>query len=143
MLRVCKLTDTALEATLRLFLDPETLVEKHPTFRMLTTPLEKLKRRALKLKKELDGKQLGIDLRVAEGASATGGGTMPDHPIPTYVLALSSSAHPPQALNGLLRRNEPPVIARISGNEVLLDMRTLLDGEEKIIAEAVQRIAGA
>jgi L-seryl-tRNA(Ser) seleniumtransferase len=143
MLRVCKLTDIALEHTLRLFLDPDTLVKKHHTFRMLTTPVDKLEKKAQQLKKELKKKNPAINIRVAEDASATGGGTMPDHKIPTYVLALSSAGYSTQALSYALRRNEPPIITRISSNEVLLDMRTLLDGEDKIIMDAVQRLEKA
>jgi len=141
MLRVDKLTDLALEQTLRLYLEPDTLVENHPTLRMLTVPAETLKKRAAKLRRRLDKEKLDINTRVAEDVSATGGGSMPDLAIKTYVLAVTSPTLSADRLNDLLRQNEPPVIARISDDEVLLDMRTLLDGEEEAVFQALKRIA--
>jgi L-seryl-tRNA(Ser) seleniumtransferase len=141
MLRVCKLTDMALEQTLRLFLDPDTLITNNPTLRMLTAPVDSLKKKALRLKAMIQKENLALTVRVAEEQSATGGGSLPGFGIKTFVVALSSPKYSADRLSRLLRQNEPPVIARIKNDEVLLDMRTLLDGEEKIIVEAVKRIA--
>ena len=141
MLRVCKMTDMALEQTLRLFLIPDTLIEYNPTLRMVTTPAEALKKKAMKLKKMVEQEKLAISVRVAEDESATGGGALPATPIKTFVLVLSSSALSPDRLSCLLRQNEPPIIARIKNDEVLLDMRTLLEGEEKAILQALIRIS--
>lgn len=141
MMRVCKLTDMTLEQTLRLFLDPDTLTDNNPTFRMLTTPAQVLKRKATKLKNTIQKERVPIKARVAEGESSTGGGSLPGFPIKTFVLALSSPHHSPDRLSYLLRQNEPPIIGRIKNNEVLLDMRTLLEGEEKAILEALKQLA--
>lgn len=140
MLRACKMTDMALEKTLRLFLDPETLLEKHPVFRMLTTPMQTLKRKATQLKNRLEKEKLPLKLRVGEDFSAVGGGAMPDHPLETIVLALRSPDYPADKLNLFLREHQVPVMGRVSKNEVLLDMRTLLEGEEKIVFEAIKNI---
>ena len=140
MLRVCKLTDMALEQTLRLFLEPDTLHENHPTLRMLTIPLETLRKKAVNLKKRIDTVKTNLTVRVTEDESAVGGGTMPATSIATYALAVSTPALSPDRLCHLLRKNEPPVIARIKNNEVLLDMRTLLEGEEEIVLEALKNI---
>ena len=141
MLRVDKLTDMALEQTLRLFLEPETLVEKHPTLRMLTTPPETLKRAAVRLKNRLQKTGCSFAVRVAEDESEVGGGSLPATPLKTYVLAVSSPRLSADALSALLRRNEPPIIARIAHDEVLLDMRTLLPGDEKHIVAALNNSA--
>ncbi len=141
MLRVCKMTDIALEQTLRLFLNPDTLIENNPTLRILTTPAEALKKRAIRLKKMIEKEKLPVSVRVAEDESATGGGALPAVPIKTFVLALSSSALSPDRLIYRLRQNEPSIIARIKNDEVHLDMRTLLEGEEKAILQALIRIA--
>ncbi|MCE5251625.1 L-seryl-tRNA(Sec) selenium transferase [bacterium] len=140
MLRVCKLTDLALEQTLRLFLEPERLPEVHPTYRMLTVPLETLRKRALSLKKKIDGVPGALHVRVVEGESETGGGSMPAVPIKTWVLAVRAGNLSPDRLSFLLRQHEPPVIARIRNDEVLLDMRTILEGEEKIVLGALEDI---
>ena len=143
MLRVCKLTDTALEQTLRLFLEPDTLLEEHPVLRMLTIPLERLKKRAEKLKKRLEKEKLPLRVRIGEGESSTGGGSMPGFPIRTFLLELTSPSHSPHRLSALLRQNEPPIIGRISNDEVLLDMRTLLENEEEVVFQALKRITQA
>jgi L-seryl-tRNA(Ser) seleniumtransferase len=57
------------------------------------------------------------------------------------VLAVTSPTLSSDRLNDLLRQNEPPIIARISNDEVLLDMRTLLDGEEEAVFQALKCIA--
>jgi len=141
MLRVSKLTDLALEQTLRLFLEPETLVEKNPTLRMLATPAAKLKRRAERLARAIRKRNPAVQVRVAEGESATGGGSLPAVAIPTFVLAVSASNQSADELSHCLRRNKPPIITRIKNDEVLLDMRTLLDGDEKTIEEAFARLS--
>jgi L-seryl-tRNA(Ser) seleniumtransferase len=143
MLRVCKLTDIALENTLRLFLDPETLLQKHPTLRMMTLPLASLKKRAQKIKTALDKEKLSLEIRVGEEETAVGGGTLPDYPLQTYVINLRSSRLSPPKLSFLLRQHEPAIISRISKQEVVLDMRTVLESEDKIVLDALKRIGSA
>ncbi len=144
MLRVCKMTDLALERTLKLFLDPGTLKERHPLYSMMSMPGSRLKSRASRLKMRLSlKKNPSINVRVAEDQSAVGGGTMPDYPLDTWVLALSSARLSAERLNALLRENDPPILGRIKNNEVLLDMRTLLGGEDRIVEDAVRRIAAS
>jgi len=141
MLRVGKLTDAALEHTLRLFLDPETLLDRHPTLRMVTTSAQKLKQKAARMKRQLDKKQVDVDVRVEEDESGMGGGSLPGVPIPTYVLAVRAPKLSADRLSYLLRQNDPPIITRIKDDDVLLDMRTLLEDEDKIVVKAIERIA--
>jgi len=141
MLRVGKLTDLVLEHTLRLFLDPDTLIENHPTLRMIATPAEKLKTRAQRMKRRIDQQNNRLHVEVKESESEVGGGSLPITPLRTYVLALKSETHTAEQLTALLRRNEPPIIARIAHDEVLLDMRTLLDGDEATIVQALKNMA--
>jgi len=47
---------------------------------------------------------------------------------------------PADRLSYLLRQNEPPIIARIHEDDVLLDMRTLLEGDDEIIYQALKRM---
>ena len=179
MLRVGKMTDMALEQTLRLFLEPEKLVERNPTLRMIATPAAVLKKAAVALRKKIERRQnevfgggessrdesthgesspsadkvgrasrlptkveiLPLKVEIEASHSATGGGSLPVTPLPTYVLAVTLAGCPPDRLSYLLRRNEPPIITRIEADRVFLDMRTLMDGDDRIIAEALARIA--
>ncbi len=141
MLRVGKLTDAALEHTLRLFLDPETLCETNPTLRMITMPKAAVKKRAQALQRRVARENIPVDVQVTEGESATGGGSLPATPIPTYVLVVRVDGVPPDELNARLRRHEPPVIARVKDDAVVLDMRTLMDGDDKVIVSALKQAA--
>jgi L-seryl-tRNA(Ser) seleniumtransferase len=137
MLRVGKLTDCALEQTLRLFLDPDSLPQTHPTYRMLTVSPAILRKRAERMQKTIEKATGEYALRVTESESATGGGSMPASTIATWVLAVRSATLTADDLARALLRNEPPVITRISSDEVLIDMRTLLKGEDAVVAQAL------
>ncbi len=141
MLRIDKLTDMALQHALRLFLDPETLTEYHPTLRMLTRPVTDLSNAAGRIRRRLAHSAPGLELETQRGKSAVGGGAFPGYEIPTVQLALRLPGLSPETLSRRLRCNEPPVIARIRNQRVILDLRTLMDGDGKIVIEALTRIA--
>jgi L-seryl-tRNA(Ser) seleniumtransferase len=138
MLRVGKMTDLVLERTLRLFLEPDRLPETHPTWRMLTLPAASLgpRARALAATAVAAGAPAGA-LRVVASESTTGGGSLPGHPIPSFAVAARQPGLPAAELLRRLRRNDPPVIGRIQDDDALLDVRTMLDGEDDIAARAL------
>lgn len=137
MLRVDKCTDIALEHTLRLFLDPDRLPETNPTYAMLAVPLETLRRRARGIQRRVLENAVQASLRIVEGESALGGGSLPATPIRTWLIALTVPGWSAGELAARLRLHEPPIIARVADDAVLLDMRTLLPGEDKELARAV------
>ena len=141
MLRAGKLTDTALEQTLRLFLEPEKLIDTNPTIRMLALKPDVLKKRAEKLIRAIKNKNISLNIKIKEGESEVGGGSLPDVALKTYLLEISHDTTSADKLNLLLRKNEPPIIARISENKVVMDMRTLLDGDDEIIVQALKKIS--
>ncbi len=140
ILRVCKLTDAALEHTLRLFLEPETLHKTNPTYRMLAVKKKTLKARAEELKQKLDRRHLPFSTAVRKGQSAMGGGSLPAVPIDTFVLAVRPETMSPDAFSALLRTHTPPVVARISDEEIVFDMRTLLEGEAEAVFNAINHV---
>jgi L-seryl-tRNA(Ser) seleniumtransferase len=141
MLRVGKMTDVTLEHTLRLFLDPDNLVEQNPTLRMLAVRADTLKQRAEQLKQVLDPVKGTLQTKVVAGESATGGGSLPAVPLPTFLIAVTSPKQNADQISHFLRQNEPPIIARIVHDEVQLDTRTLMPGDDLIITEALKRLA--
>ena len=141
ILRVGKLTGMALEQALRLFLDPDALPQTHPTLRMLTADAAAIEKRALAIQGQLQQAGCGLRVEVVAGESAVGGGSLPAVPIATRLLAVRSPLCPPDRLLDLLRRNEPPVIGRIRDDDVLLDVRTLLEGEDEQLTRALLNIA--
>jgi L-seryl-tRNA(Ser) seleniumtransferase len=72
---------------------------------------------------------------VRESTSAVGGGSLPEVTLPTYVLALSGGD--PDDLLARLRACDPPVIARIEEDRVVLDPRTVMPGEDEDVVRGV------
>ena len=144
-LRIDKLTLAALEATLRLYLDPDLAVKRVPTLRMICMDREELRLRARKLarilEKRLTGHPVldasGISLR--PGASRTGGGAFPEHDLPTWLVCVRTDAHSPDALRDALLRAEPPLAARVEDDALCLDSRTLDDSEFPLVADVLGR----
>ena len=135
MLRVGKLTDMALEQTLRLFRDPALLPEKHPLYRMLAKTLPELRAAAKKL-----AAAIGAEASVEEGSSEMGGGALPGVELPTALVAIRSEKISAAEIAKRLRCRDLPVIARIQDDRVVLDVRTLLPGEDEIAAGALREV---
>lgn len=137
MLRVDKMTDLALQETLKLFLQPlEVLTAENPTLRMISMPADEIKKRAIRLKRAVDKNSNGkLSLEIIEGSSATGGGSLPATPLPTWLVAIKSNEYSADRLCYLLRMHEPPIIARIENDAVVLDLRTVMENEDKVIAQ--------
>jgi len=140
-LRIDKLTLGALEATLRLYLNPGEVLEKLPVLRMLTVPLDTLAGRARALAGQIEA-AVGpcLLVEVVREQSQVGGGAMPLAQLPTWAVALASPSLTAAALAARLRQGEPPVLARIAAERVLLDVRTLQEGEEEEICTALAKI---
>ena len=139
--RCGKLSIAALEATLRLFLAPEKLAERHPIYRMLALTPDGLGRRAKKLAAALR-KALPADvvLAVEDGASQVGSGAVPVETLPTKVLSVRSPALSAEDLARRLRLLAPPIYARIHKDAVLFDFRTIQPGEEAIVERALNTL---
>ena len=72
---------------------------------------------------------------VTESPGEAGGGSMPGVILPGWAVALT----PAEELERFLRGWETPVIGRIHKGKLLLDVRTLLPGDEAVIAAALAR----
>ena len=144
-LRIDKLTLAALEATLRLYLDPDLAKQRIPTLRMICATPQELKTRAAKLARLLR-KTLApaeLDISVREGASRTGGGAFPEHNLPTNLVCLRSEALTPDRLRETLLHTEPPLVVRVENNTLCLDPRTLTDAEFPLVAKALEQAVRA
>lgn len=142
-LRIDKMTLAALEATLRIYLDEEKVAEEIPGIAMLTRNIAELKRDAQKLSRMIKA-TLGdrVNLEVLKDFSQVGGGAMPLESLETYVVSISSNGISLDKLEYELRKNDIPIITRISKDRMLLDVRTIFTDEYKIISQALQRIIG-
>jgi L-seryl-tRNA(Ser) seleniumtransferase len=129
--RIDKLTLAALEATLRQRLTGQ--LDEIPVERMIRASVADVRRRAAMWSVKLE--ERGVAVTLVPGDSAVGGGSLPEHGLPTVLLALSG---PASRLAAALRHGEPPVIARIEKDACCLDPRTVLRGEDETLIDAVE-----
>src|SRR3954453_15217457 len=113
-LRADKLTLAALEATLRLYLDPERARREVPTLRMLEEPAEVVRARAERLAVLVGG-------TLEETTARVGGGALPLAELPRFAVAVEETLAVP------LREGHPPVVSIVREGRCLLDCRTVAD----------------
>jgi L-seryl-tRNA(Ser) seleniumtransferase len=137
-LRADKLALGALQATLEIY-RRGSFMEEIPTLRMLSLTCEEVEKRARqflsRLREQL--KQDSLRFELIEGESAIGGGAAPTARLRTALIALNHDSLSPDALDHALRRNAPPVIARIAEDNVLIDLRTVAPDEEDELLNAL------
>jgi L-seryl-tRNA(Ser) seleniumtransferase len=140
-LRPDKMTLTALEATLRLYLEEPQAVASIPTLRMLTRPIADLDRQARGLAKKMKrhfGSRLQVEVVTSEGRA--GGGSLPQTPLPSRALALAVATLSAQDLETRLRHASTPVIGRVEHGVVLLDLRAMLPGDQEVIMAVLEEV---
>lgn len=137
-LRSDKFTLAALEATLRLYQEPERSRREIPVLAMLTAGAGEVAKRAERLLALLPD---SLQPRLAEGRSAVGGGSAPAVTLPTTLVTLLPGELGVQGLLLRLRLAEPPVVARAEGDRVALDARTMREDEVEAAARAVAEAA--
>ena len=131
-LRIDKLTLAGLEFTLRVYGNQAEAAAGIPVLRMLTCPLDRLERRAKRLYRQWKGKiDSFCQVKIKEEFSQVGGGALPLQRLPTWVMALRPLSTTAARMEKRLRESHPPVIARVQEGEILLDLRTVAEGEEK------------
>ena len=141
-LRIDKLTLMALGETLRLYRDERTAVREIPTLRMICQPYRSLKKKAERLIKLIGKlKTQNFFVELADGNSKAGGGALPLLELPTRLLCLVPGNLSSRFMENWLRTYDPPVIARVEKERVLLDIRTIQQKELKTLAQAIRELA--
>ncbi len=145
-LRLDKGRIAALEAVLRLYLDPDRLAERLPTLRLLTRPATEIAAVAERLRPALAawcGAQ--AEVAVAPCASQVGSGSLPVDRLASAALRIASPGIGVARIAAALRALPIPVIARVHGDAVWLDMRCLdgADDEAAFAAQLQGRLPGA
>ncbi|MFP6594878.1 MAG: L-seryl-tRNA(Sec) selenium transferase [Dehalococcoidia bacterium] len=130
--RIDKMGLAALSATLTSFLK-EKAPEEIPVWRMISLSLDTITRTAESWLNEIDSPAVGL----RDGQSTVGGGSLPGETLATTLLAVTPPDSP-DAFAGRLRSGPTPVIARIEDEVVVLDPRTVLDGQSAAVVEAVK-----
>ncbi|HYH86771.1 MAG TPA: L-seryl-tRNA(Sec) selenium transferase [Pyrinomonadaceae bacterium] len=143
-LRADKLALAALEATLDSYRRGDAPREV-PALRMIGATRDEIEGRARSFIKRLRARVAddALTVEIVEGRSAIGGGSAPTTHPPTALLALAHPALSASALEERLRRNAPPIIARILDEHVALDLRTVLESEEAELLDALASASAA
>ena len=137
--RVDKFTLSALEVTLRYYLDEEKAVKSIPTLRMLTMPIEELERKAEdllnKINKSIDNKS--IECSILDDYSEVGGGSLPLEKLGTKCLVIKLKNKSTQEFENKLRSFKIPIITRLYKDNIYLDLRTIKEEEYDIIVDGI------
>jgi L-seryl-tRNA(Ser) seleniumtransferase len=134
-LRLDKMSLAALEATLRLYRDPDMAIRRIPTLRMLAQTDASLQARARRLAQLLDG---AAQVEVEASHGYAGGGALPEQRLSSWAVAVSHPQLAPDALAAQLRASRPGVVGRVGGGKLILDMLTVADEEVIEVAAAVR-----
>lgn len=137
-LRVDKLTLSALEGTLHLY--EIGAIDEIPVWRMLSLTLDALKTMAMELVASLETND-SIKVELQEDVSQVGGGAWPTIELPTWVCAIRPNSDHVIKLEKFLRMGSVPILGRIRKDWILIDVRTLLSGDDKVIVSRLEEWA--
>jgi L-seryl-tRNA(Ser) seleniumtransferase len=140
-LRIDKLTLAALEGTLRLYQDPKTVFDNVPTLAFISRPLSEIKHAVETVYSEVQS--LGSDrflVKIIQTNSKIGGGALPLQKLPSYCIGITSEESSVDSIEKYFRTLNPPVIGRIENDQFLLDFRTVLPAETKILQRFITHL---
>ncbi|MFN8008054.1 MAG: L-seryl-tRNA(Sec) selenium transferase [Terriglobia bacterium] len=135
-IRVDKLTLTVLESTLISYLKGREH-EEIPVLQLIRTPVEALQKRGEVILGYLGSKGTDWKIEIVDGVSRIGGGSAPEAELATKLIAIRSSCHSTDQLESELRQANPPVIARVEDDQLILDLRTVFPEEDQELAAAL------
>ena len=139
--RCDKLIISALDGTLKLFLEPDKLPQTHPLYAMIGEPLDVVNRRANRIKRRIKG-AIGdmVTVKVADGSTEMGSGALPARNIASRVVTIKSDKMSADKLGRQLRLATPPLFTRIADDEVIIDARTVINDEVKLIGQVFEQL---
>jgi L-seryl-tRNA(Ser) seleniumtransferase len=140
-LRVDKTCIMVLERTLPLFREPERLRRDHPTYRMLTTPIETLETRARGLAHAIETRAPRAKTEIQPSHAYLGSGSLPEQAVPSVTVGVRIPGTKASELARKLRLDKACVFGRIENERVMFDVRTILETQVEALAEAVGRCA--
>lgn len=134
VIRLDKLSDIALEATVKSYMD-KTSVEDIPVWRMMGAKAPELQSRAKAILHKL--KAGGIPAQVVKGESMVGGGTLPEQSLPTALVSIKPEGSA-EAFSRSLRLSQPPLISRVENDTILIDMRTVFPEQDSLLVSVIK-----
>lgn len=140
-LRIDKFTAIALECVFHEYIDEEKAVKNIPVLNLINRNIDDIKSQAEALYKRLTS-EVGeyCEIAVEDCESQIGGGSLPLERINSFALSIRPLSMTTASLEKQLRYMETPVVGRVVNDFFLIDLRTVLEGEEEIVLEAFKNI---
>lgn len=135
-LRVDKMTLAAFEETLRIYL--EDAMWELPVHQMVTS--ETLEQRAWAIIAAVSEASDHFKLEVVPHNAVTGGGSMPDLDIPSWAISVVHAIRSAAEIQRTLRFGDPPVVASVEDDRVLLDLRTVSPTDDPVVVSALRTV---
>jgi L-seryl-tRNA(Ser) seleniumtransferase len=139
VVRLDKLSAMMLEATVKLYLEGSA-EQNVPVWQMMGLDADSIDERARLLADRLN--EMGIHASVRDGRSMVGGGSLPEQSLPTRLVAVKP-AGAVDAGARRLRMGDPPLVGRIEQDEILLDLRTVMPGQDSLLPALINRALGS
>ncbi len=136
--RLDKMTLAALEATLRLYLNPEAALQTVPVLAMLGVPDAELRQRAERLAAAFSALAGVASAAVTRDHAFVGGGSLPDQRMATWVVEVQARDVGDHELARRLRTGEQAVVARVRDGKVVFDPRTIFPRQEASLLAALR-----
>ena len=143
-LRVDKITIAALQALLRVYLFGKSPEREVPILQQSTGDVETLRRRAHRIIEGLSRAVRDVlDIRAADDPAAIGGGSFACQDVPSVALAIRcESEEHAVALAKKMRKRRVPMLSRIKGNEVRLNLKSVLPYEDDDVRDGLNAVIG-
>lgn len=135
--RVDKLTYAALESTLRSYLLGQE--SQLPLVAMLAATAEQIRARCEALAGRIENS--GLRVEVVQVESVIGGGTSPGALLPSFGIALTHPSQSADQLSRRLRAGSAPVLARVTDDRLILDLRTIAPEDDTTLESALRELA--
>lgn len=139
-LRVDKMVYAGLAATLRAYVEGRA-EEEVPALRMLTASVESIRERAVAFAGLLASAAPEFGVDVLAGRSVPGAGSAPGVDLPTALVVLHHPVLSADEIDERLRASDPPVVARIEHDAVVIDLRTVRPDEEHELMDSLLHLA--
>lgn len=138
--RVDKFTISALEATLRYYLDEGVAAIEIPTLAMLSMGKDEIERKAIELKSKIIDiiKDDNFKIDIEDSFSEVGGGSLPLEKLPTKCIVLTLENLSTQEFENNLRKFNIPIITRLYKDKIYMDLRTIKEEEYNTVVEGLR-----
>lgn len=141
-IRIDKFTATELELIFHEYLSEEDAVRNIPVLQMITMSWDEVDRRARRLKTMLKRANVNGEFVLCTCESQIGGGSLPLERLKSSGLLISSGRYATSELEKRLRELPVPIIVRIVNDSILIDMRTVMEENIKLLADELKQVLG-